>query len=93
MKTNPKHVYIKLVSFERNAQTGLMEVIVESNHGHFALRDDVLNPKIINQVYDYIKEKATEVIQRYIADQVQQELEKTSEERAKEVLGINEDSE
>ena len=92
MKTNPKHVYIKSVSFERNTQTGLMEVIVESNHGYFALRDDVLNPEIVNQVYDYIKEKATEVIQRYIADQVQQELEKTSEERAKEVLGINEDN-
>jgi len=84
MKNN--HVYIKSIWFERNIETGLMEVMIESNHGSFALRDDVLDPKVIGRVYDYIKEKAIEVINSYIADQAQKALEKTSADRALEAL-------
>jgi hypothetical protein len=81
-----KHVYIKTVSFERNIETGLMELIVESNHGSFVLRDDVLDPTVIGRVYDYIKEKATEVISYHVAEQAQKALEKTSADRAREAL-------
>jgi hypothetical protein len=81
-----KHVYIKTVSFERNIETGLMELIIESNHGSFVLRDDVLDPTVIGRVYDYIKEKATEVISLYVAEQAQRALEKTSAEQAREAL-------
>jgi hypothetical protein len=63
-----------------------MEIIVDSNHGHFVLRDDVLDTKIVNSVYDYIKEKATNVIGRWLADQAQKELEASSEDRAREAL-------
>jgi len=83
---NAKHVYIKAVHLERNVQTGDFEIIVDSNHGRFALRDDVIDFSIINDVYGYIKEQATTVIQRYVADTVQQELEKTSADRARESL-------
>lgn len=80
------HIYIKAVWFERNVQTGVMEIIIDSNHGHFVLRDDVLDPKIIGRVYDYIKEKATDVIRRHLADQAQKALEASSEDRAREAL-------
>jgi len=80
------HIYIKAIYFERNVQTGVMEVIIDSNHGHFVLRDDMLDSKIINRVYDYIKEKATDVIGRWIADQAQKDLEASSEDRAREAL-------
>jgi len=84
MKNN--HVYIKAIWFERNTETRLMEVIVDSNHGSFVLRDDVLDPTVIGRVYDYIKEKATEVINFHIAEQTQKALEKTSVDRAREAL-------
>lgn len=82
-----KHVYIKAVHFERNVQSGDFEIIVDSNHGRFVLREDVIDFSIIVDVYSYIKEQATTVIQRYIADTAQQELEKTSADRARESLG------
>ena len=82
-----KHVYIKAILFERNVQTGAMEVVVESNHGHFAL-DSILDPAIVNACYDYIREQATTAIKRHIADQAQEELEKSTAERAMEALGL-----
>jgi len=78
--------YIKSVWFERNIQTGQMEVMVESNYGPFTIGHDALDYSIINRVYDYIKEKATNVINRHIADQAQEELKQTSEDRAREAL-------
>lgn len=84
---NTKHVYIKAVHLERNVQSGEFEIMVDSNHGRFVLRDDVIDFSIINDVYMYIKEQAIAVIQRYMADCAQQELEKTSADRARESLG------
>lgn len=84
---NNKHVYIKAVHFERNVQSGDFEIAIDSNHGRFVLREDVIDFSIINDVYLYVKEQATKVIQRYIADAAQQELEKTSIDRAREALG------
>jgi translation initiation factor IF-3 len=83
-----KHVYIKNIFFERNIETGDLEVRVGSNHGDFILRDDVLDMTIIYSVLDYLKGKATDVITRWAAEQAQLELEKTSEDRAREALGL-----
>ena len=83
-----KHIYIKQIYFDRDVESGNLEVYVESNHGTFVLRDDVLDMQIIYSVLDYLKNKATEVIQRHLADAAQQELEKTAEDRAREALGI-----
>ena len=81
-----QHIFLKGISFERNLESGEMEVFVESNHGTFILRGDVLDLKIINSVLDYIKEKATDVISRHVADQLQKELEKSSHDLAREAF-------
>lgn len=89
---NKKYVYIKEIHFERNVESGDLEVIVESNHGRFVLYEDVLDIRIIHSVLDYLKEKATTVIQAWLAEQLQSELEKTSEDKAREVLGLDKNS-
>lgn len=83
-----KHVFLKGIYFERNLETGEMEVYVESNHGTFVLRSDVLDFSIIHSVLDYIKGKSVEVISRHVAEQMQRELEKSPEDRAREALGL-----
>lgn len=88
-----KHVFLKAIYFERNLQTGDMEVFVDSNHGTFVLREDVLDLDVIHSVIGYIKEKATEVISLHVAEQIQSELEKSSLDRAKDALTKIEDKE
>lgn len=88
MMSKKSHVYIKSVLFQRDIQTGQMSVVVECNHGHFAL-DDILDSNIINACYDYIREQAAGAIQRHVADQLQEELTKTPAERAAEALGLS----
>ena len=82
-----KHVYIKQIYFDRNVESGELEVYVESNHGSFVLRGDVLDMSIIHSITDYIKDKSEQVVQRYLADKAHAELTKTTEDRAREALG------
>lgn len=89
---NKNHVYIKEIFFQRNIESGDMEVYVETNHGTFILRDDVLDMKIIHTVLDYLKNKATDVVRRWLADKAQKELERSAEDRAREALGLNEEA-
>lgn len=79
-------IYIKSIHFERNVEAGDMDVIVVTNHGIHRLGEDVLDPNIVNSFYDYLKEQATDEIQRYLADKAQEDLLKTPKERVLEAL-------
>lgn len=79
-------IYIKSIYFERNIEAGDMDVVVVSNHGRFRLGEKVLDSDIVNSFYDYLKERATDEIQRHLADKAQKQLVKSSKERYLEAL-------
>lgn len=83
---NQGHVYIKTIRFDRNVQTGNLDVFIITNHGEFRLGDDILDPVIVNSFYDYLREQASDEIQRYLADRAQEELVKSSKQRYLEAL-------
>ncbi len=80
------HIYIKTIRFERNVQTGNLDVFIVTNHGEFRLGDNILDPTIVDSFYDYLREQAADEIQRYLANTAQQDLMKSSKQRYIEAL-------